>query len=187
MIRGTLFDPQDIKRFDGVELHFMTAGDHLIAIDDRALMARWWETSYLSSLLETQHLASQANNRADLLNIPGFPPLDPGIPDPSVPYAPGGVASPDTWFFEHANYSGDRLYLRRDRGYVDLTEVGRGFLGLGDWNDVISSVELGWNVRIAVLTEHTHYVGSTFTIQRGGHYNLSLVGWNDRASSVGTW
>lgn len=49
LMNGTLYDPQDITRFNGTELHFMTAGDHLVAFDDRAVVAAYWESTFLAA------------------------------------------------------------------------------------------------------------------------------------------
>ena len=49
LLNGTLYDPCDISRFNGTELHFIPAGGHLLAIDDRSVMNQWWRHSYLSA------------------------------------------------------------------------------------------------------------------------------------------
>ena len=52
VLNGTLYDPKDINRFDGQELHFAVAvsRDHMLAIDDLDVIGRWWQYIYLSSL-----------------------------------------------------------------------------------------------------------------------------------------
>ena len=52
LIDGVMFDPKDIKRFDGQELHFIAARDRqsMIAIADRTVMGKWWEMTYVTSL-----------------------------------------------------------------------------------------------------------------------------------------
>jgi hypothetical protein len=51
ILNGTIYDPQDIRRFDGRELHFIAAapGESILAVDDREVMAKWWQLTYLSS------------------------------------------------------------------------------------------------------------------------------------------
>lgn len=76
------------------------------------------------------------------------------------------------------------MLLRSGYVYNDLLKVGRGFLGFGDWNDVISSVGVGyWNVPACVLHDHINLQGSTYSLFSPIR-NLTDVGWNDRTSSV---
>lgn len=99
-----------------------------------------------------------------------------------------GTTNPDSLsttsvYFEHADQGGDRLSNNPGRAWRDLTRVRRGFLGLGDWNDVISSVDwCRWDV---MLYEHVGYGGARLFLRAGRTYNrLSDFGWNDVASSV---
>ena len=203
LLNGTLYDPTDIKRFEGVELHFIGAGDHLLAIDDWKMMARWWELSFMSSALESlwRDVAPYGVKPKTAKPPSGQPgetgsELPPYSPNPGFS-RPGGPPTfafntPNTtYFYDDPNYSGSWIELTKNRGYSDLTEVGRGFLGLGDWNDVVSAVSTTLNV--VVLHEHTNWRGATFTLfgsggsNPSGYDNLTAYGWNDRASSVETW
>jgi hypothetical protein len=97
------------------------------------------------------------------------------------------VDEPGAYFYEDSGSGGwgESLFCRPNRGYWDLTEVGRGILGLGDWNDVVSAFQ-GHEVQIVVLYEHVNMTGDSLT----DHYSasqLDYLGWNDRASSVATW
>ena len=185
LVNGTLYDPPDIRRFDGVELHFVPADDHLLAIDDRSVIANLWQTSYLSSALESYQYGGYDTGVGPQIVIPTVP-MEPGGELP--PYNPGGSSGEGgsgTLLFEHVNFDGDWLTLPKNKAYYDLTEVGKDFLGLGDWNDVISSVQM-YTTTMCVLFEHVHRGGASLTLH-GGTENLVAWGWNDRVSSVETW
>jgi hypothetical protein len=96
LLQGTLYDPADIERFQGQELHFIpaAAGDHIIVIDDRDIVESWRQLSYLSSNV----------NPAPVSSIP--------------------PRQQRTYFYEDIGYSGPYLEVPKDRGYYDLTEVG---------------------------------------------------------------
>lgn len=102
-----------------------------------------------------------------------------------------GTTNPDSLssvasYFEHDDNQGDRLQNNPGRAWRNLTQVHRGFLNLGDWNDIISSVDwCRWDIS---LYEHINYQGSSLYLRAGRTYNhLSQFGWNDRASSTVNW
>jgi hypothetical protein len=94
--------------------------------------------------------------------------------------------SPMARYFEHAGQGGDLLQNNPGRAWHDLTQVNHGFLGLGNWNDLISSVDwCRWDIS---LYEHINYGGSQLYLAAGRTYNnLSDFGWNDRASATVNW
>lgn len=204
MLNGTLYDPADIKRFDGQELHFIGGSPNspILAIDDREVVDLWVKHTYIDALATTStqslasQLAAQLKGYDDGMAVsttgsphtttvpasgygPIYGPIGPGLQRPAW----GGP--PRTIFFEDIDYGGSDLELRKDHGYYDLTIVSWTFLGTGDWNDEISS----FATTIPLWTrlwEHIHWTGSSYTVY-GGSTNLVPVGWNDRASSVETW
>lgn len=91
-----------------------------------------------------------------------------------------------SYYFENSNADGDRLQNGPGRAWSDLTRVGRGIFRLGDWNDIISSVDwCRWDIS---LYEHINYGGSQLYLRAGRTYdNLEEFGWNDRASSTVNW
>jgi hypothetical protein len=102
-----------------------------------------------------------------------------------------GTNNPDalpelSYYFEHSYAKGDWLQNGPGRAWSNLTRVGRGILRLGDWNDIISSVDwCRWDVS---LYEHANYGGSQLYLRAGRtYYDLSKFGWNDRASSTVNW
>ena len=157
MLNGELYDPKDITRFNGRELHFVPAasGDHMLVTDDRALMASWLQLSYLSAVAGAGGEATGERS---------------------------GSRRPHTTFWEDDNWGSDWLWLDQNRGYYDLTRVGGLF---ANWNDRISSVAMD-GTRVTVLHEHIHWTGSTLTLHRS-HPSLHPWGWNDAASSLETW
>jgi hypothetical protein len=102
-----------------------------------------------------------------------------------------GTSNPDSLsplarYFEHAGQGGDLLQNNPGRAWHDLTQVRHGFLGLGNWNDLISSVDwCRWDIS---LYEDINYGGSQLYLRAGRTYNnLSDFGWNDRASATVNW
>lgn len=209
LLNGTLYDPCDIKRFDGTALHFVPAYEHILAFDDRRLMERYWMTSIVAAA--AQH-GGYPDNTVDYGNYLGPtkppPPPTPGGVKPATTGGPvivvgqpgpsqGGGSEwnakydySTTYFYEDYNYTGEWKALHANRGYVNLSNVGRGGLGLGNFDNVISSVST-MNYIVA-LYDGYHYGGSSLTLQRGssdrnGWHYLEHYGWNDRASSIGTW
>lgn len=173
LLGGTLYDPADIERFQGQELHFIQspAGDHTIVINDRSVIESWWQLSYLSANASSGSLIREPE--PDGAGSAGVPSFD-------------DDCDRHTYFFEHSNCIGEAIGLCANWGYYDLTELGLGIFGeAGDWNDVVSSVrQVG--THIAVLYEHVSWTGSTKTLF-GGETRSLHPDWNDRASSLGTW
>jgi hypothetical protein len=182
LVNGTLHDPQDISRFDGTELHSVLArtGDHLIALDDRSTMETWWQLLALSGMTAAPvpPVAAVASGPTIAPQVPPMQGAD-SIPGSHFPQVPPGSCR----FWSDMNYQGDEQMLGAGRQYSNLLDVGRGFLGAGDWNDVISSFLWSAHVTSVVLFEHIHFQGSSHT-SFTPHNFLDQVGWNDRASSV---
>jgi hypothetical protein len=187
LLRGTLYDPADIARFHGQELHFISSAraDEMIVIDDRELMQQWWQLSYLSLNAGSDAIYLSPRGGDIVVSPPGG---DPGAPE-GFGYPGGGAPVPPvphTNFYEDVNFDGSRLELKPNLGYWDLTEVSMGFLGLGsDWNDKISSVQFV-STQVAVLHDDVNMSGSSLTLTFN-RANLFEFGFNDRASSVETW
>jgi hypothetical protein len=102
-----------------------------------------------------------------------------------------GTSNPDSLtplarYAEHDDQQGDWLWNNPGRAWRDLTRVSRGYLGLGNWNDIVSSVDwCRWDIS---LYEHVNYGGSQLYLRAGRTYNhLSAFGWNDRASATVNW
>lgn len=192
LLNGTIYDPKDITRFNGQELHMVVPKHkgYLIAIDDHAVIASWHTSLIINDL--AGHLAG-----TPYAHSPGYvhPSSGPSpVPTPHVPQPESigsGVPAPysgpsETVFFEHDNSEGSDLRLDKNRGFYDLTDVHSGLFGWGsNWNDRISSLQM-WNTGITVLHEHIKWTGQTLTLSSHTS-SLRTYGWNDRASSVETW
>jgi len=90
------------------------------------------------------------------------------------------------YVYEHINYEG--AYIRWDglREIADLRWYNTGPIGSPNWNDRISSLKVGSDLKV-ILYEHINYQGKSLTIP--GPANISSLvsmGWNDRASSLRT-
>jgi hypothetical protein len=187
LLNGTLYDPQDIKRFNGTDLHFCVSfrRDHIVAVDDRDLMIQWWQLKYLDELtnpkLEDYRYGGHQSG-------PG-PDPQAGPPDMVV-----GKPSPQPQNFwvmhEHAGFDGDNFSLESGHYYGNLTAKGKGFFGffgLEDWNDAISSMRRLSTANSCVIFEHKQ-----FGVEDGGDSltvvvdepNLEDLGWNDRITSI---
>ncbi len=197
LLNGTLYDPADIRRFDGRELHLVATKRHLLAFDDRNTIARWWEMTFLQANMDPERRYQDGGYQSVPSITPQdseFPPPPPPVPWPPVPSTDPPPKVTDFWEDIFSTFwwpdSFSHISLPPNRGYPDLTEVGRGFLDLGDWNDEISAVTLNGNW-VAVLHEHIHFKGRTLTITRDSNpfdmRDLRRVGFNDMASSIETW
>jgi hypothetical protein len=194
LIDGTLYDPKDINRFDGQELHMVAAPNpiHIVAVTDRVVIGKWWELTYLSSLLHQPFLdplTSLATTR-DGAQLPNN--LGPT-------YAAYTPPTPTVFYREHDNYQGSELSHGKNRGYARLSTVSMGIFS-GDWNDKISSLIMQ-NMLVCKLHDDKYWGGETRTffgytplspegpVVYPGNWvpNLRDYGFNDRASSVEAW
>ncbi|HEX4816231.1 MAG TPA: hypothetical protein VFV66_26095 [Nonomuraea sp.] len=175
LLNGVMYDPQDITRFNGQELHTVATpdADHMLAIDDREVIESWWRLTYLEryrSELHHPEAEGRPSKAGDGQLLKTF--------------------YPRTWFYEHINLGGSQIYLNKNRGYKDLTEVSDGLFS--DWNDKISSYYM-IGTQVTVLHEHVNWTGQTHSTvlsyppPERKVLELLSVGWNDRASSVETW
>jgi hypothetical protein len=169
ILKGTMYDPKDIVRFNGQELHFVASltGDHMLAIDDRQLYAHWRQFTHLQQYLQDSRFLPSIEDAA------------------STSLALLGPPNPLTAFFEHINLDGGWFNVPKNYGRTKL----------GSWNDEISSFQM-IGTQVAELHEDVNYQGQSFSkllpySPTGDYYyeerNLHRYGWGDRTSSVGTW
>lgn len=90
------------------------------------------------------------------------------------------------YVYEHINYGG--AYIRFDgiRDVSDLRGYNTGALGTPNWNDRISSLKVGSDLKLIVYAD-INYKGASWTVT--GPANISTLvsnGWNDRISSLRT-
>jgi len=189
ILNGIMYDPKDITRFNGQELHFVPApaGDHLLVVDNRALIKSW---SRLARHEQNEYRSYQRFGPGRQTPTPN--PYDYHNPTESStgwyynlgPFPGTSPAGAICW--EDINAKGSDLYVRPNRGYKDLTKKSMGIFGLGgDWNDEISSVTMN-KISMVRLYEHINWQGQTLDLFRDDP-DLSKYGWNDRASGVAAY
>ncbi|WP_088362908.1 hypothetical protein [Bacillus cereus] len=205
-LNGVLYDPKDITRFNGQELHFVPApsNDHMLVVDNQGIFNSWLrllllerngysEQAPISQSYPTHNVYSnQALLSSDDLRPPEVP--QPGADGDLVPMPPfslfsvGGMAPREFFFYEHINYKGSQLILGQGRAYKNLTRVKMGLFG--NWNDEISSIRRSITASSIVrVFEHINFTGQSLTLFGDGSIEIpSLVpmGWNDRISSITT-
>lgn len=171
-LNGVMYDPKDITRFNGQELHYVAVpgGSHMLAVDSRELMENWWNLMYLDRYRQGAGAVESVS--------------------PNEGTAQSREFHPRTWFYEDNQLGGSQIYLDANYGYHNLIEVGMGLFS--DWNDQISSFYM-LGTQVAVLHEHINWTGQTFSdvlafgTPEFKRFSLNSFGWNDRASSIETW
>ncbi|MEU3985350.1 hypothetical protein AB0F77_35710 [Streptomyces sp. NPDC026672] len=158
VIDGETNEPETVHEFDGQAL-YSTPG-----LDGKAD-----EVLYMFTSLEgiRDHLMAAARHG------------DIGASNPDS-------LSVDSHYYEHDDLGGDWLQNGPGRGWKNLRKVPRGFLGLGDWNDIISSVDwCRWHI---TLFDRPDWGGSRLELPAGRtRYHLSNFGWNDCVSGTVNW
>jgi hypothetical protein len=78
-MNGVLYDPKDISRFDGQELHLFSLRGDLLAFDSRESIARIWELLYIAPMPDPA-LDTLVNSPALFTNnmgpVPWWPDID---------------------------------------------------------------------------------------------------------------
>lgn len=87
-------------------------------------------------------------------------------------------------FYVDPNFEGDSTWLGGNRQVADLTKHSRGLFGLGDWNDVISSLQTD-GATLVLYTDINYQDHDTLLVMPTLNYaSLGLYGWDDRVSSI---
>jgi hypothetical protein len=211
IIGNTEYDPTDINRFNGQELHFVLAthprGDDVLIVFREKMnpLMNYLQMKYISQLGSVWALGYAWPTDwppgpawpppptppvplpgSGGCGYPGLPPCGPGAPTPPVPPAPWYPTQ--VQFFEGINYSSSWGWLDAGRGWPDLTQVSRdNFLFFSsDWNDCISSLSSTGSE--CTYYEHINFQGSSIAIPPNKPVpNLLDIGWNDRISSIANW
>jgi hypothetical protein len=156
IVDGVRYAPKDIHRFDGRELYFV-----LDLTQPDVLLAFTSEAEF-RAVVATRTAAYRSR---------------------AVPASAGQYAV----FHSADELRGDWLQVNSGSGYNDLRAVARGcgiFGCAGDWNDVISSVEIhGYQY----LYRDPNYGGGYFWASGDGWFNLSTYGFDNVGSSVNVW
>jgi len=203
-VGGVTYDPADVKRFDGKPLHFVRRPVANNKTELIGFVGNEWVRA-ITAYAQFRQLG--------WLGAPAV--VGPTFYGPSVSayYVSGGYWDPHPGyqkaavaagilpghevpslicrFYEDANFEGDRFWLAPHRKMPDLTTFTRGFFGLGDWNDIISSLQS--DGATVLLFEDINFGGDTLLVlpSSPGHphiyNNLEDEGWNDRVSSIKNW
>jgi hypothetical protein len=168
ILNGITYDPQDITRFNGQELHFVTSPDagHMLVLDSRDVLADWFQYTYLDRLLNP--IIDSTTESFELL------------------------ANPVSYFWDDTDLVEYAIAVNKNRGYRNLKDLDFFWPSGQTWNDRISSISM-FGTGVAQIHEHVDYVGQSFThilpngTPSGGVRNLHTFGWGDRASAIGTW
>jgi hypothetical protein len=87
-------------------------------------------------------------------------------------------------FYVDPNWEGDSTWLRGNKQVADLTKFSRGIFGLGDWNDVISSLQTN-GATLILFTDINYQDDDALLVMPHWIYaSLGLYGWDDRVSSI---
>ena len=188
LLEGTLYEPEDMARFDGQVLHTLDADDHIVAFRDRATIAQLWlvkATDYLASQSRWEALERYRYGGHTTTVPEEVPPIEwpypgtgdggelhpstvnpqfPPYPEPDVPASSPGSQWAEFW--SDPEGGGETLRLARGFHFSDLTEVGYGFLNTSDWNDRISRVHIHGDGYVA-LYEHIDFDGASHTLHPG--------------------
>jgi hypothetical protein len=168
-IDKTLYDPQDVHRFDGKALHFFadpksevllafTSGKDLFrALKDREQISSNWEEIT-------------------------------GARDVALRHEIGGISS---FFYQHINFGGAVLEMQPRHTWPNLTNVYFGTWPCRTaWNDQISSLRVG-TYAVRAFADINYNGGDYFgvngnTIVYARNSAFSWIGnsWNDRMSSI---
>jgi len=90
--------------------------------------------------------------------------------------------------YEHANWGGNSMSFNLDQSVADLRSW-RFTNSSTNWNDKISSIKVGANVKVKVYKD-INYKGGDITLMgtgsggTGSFPNLTTIGWNDKISSL---
>lgn len=188
ILNGIMYDPKDITRFNGHELHFVPAlaGDHLLVVDNRALIKSWLRLAYHE---QNEYRSYQRFGPGGPTPMPNpYDPFNPNKPPTGYgwyyPHGGGTGTSPaGAMCWEDINAKGSSLHVRPNRGYKNLTKKSMGIFG--NWNDEISSVTMN-QISQVTLYEHINWQGQTLNLFRDDP-DLRKYGWNDRASGVAAY
>ncbi|WP_410608301.1 hypothetical protein [Amycolatopsis sp. lyj-109] len=156
IVDGVRYEPKEIHRFDGRELYFVLDLTH-----SDVLLAFTSETGFRTAV--TAQTAAYHDRAAT------------------------ASANQYAVYYSADELKGDWLRVNSGSGYNDLRAVARGcgiFGCAGDWNDVISSVEIhGYQY----LYRDPGYGGGYFWVIGDGWVNLSTYGFDNAGSSLNVW
>lgn len=216
ILDGVSHTPEEISRFDGRPLYFVSIGrsmddQKLVVFKDKTLLMHYVMNQIVASQLEFTDFKGCIPDPTKPIycygvgSAPGYlykyicgyecktdtTPTPPPPPPPPRPPSP-----PSAQFFQHMNFAGNSFKMEPGLMYPDLTTLYRSGTRLfedADWNDVISSIFLDQTT--VMCWEHVGFHGSMLTLGLGqggsdpvtAQGYLESLGWNDRISSIICW
>src|SRR5262245_11472719 len=193
-VGNVTYDPRDIKRFADQALCLVprrtaTGEDELLGF-----VGSDWLRSLMDYIRMVQigSLASggaspSPNGSVGIQTSVGVGPYQGGKQTAAVPAGiPPGHEVPSliARFYVDPNFAGDSTRLRGNKQVSDLTKFSRGFFGLGDWNDVISSLQTD-GATLVLYTDINYQDDDALLVMPTWVYaSLGLYGWDDRVSSI---
>jgi hypothetical protein len=196
-VGNVIYDPRDIKRFAGQALRLVprrsgTGEDELLGFVGsdwlRSLMG-YFRMVQIGSLAPSGASPSPGGSVGIQTSVgagSGYSPYH-GKHSYWVPAGinPGHeVPSLIARFYVDPNFEGDSTWLAGNRQVADLTKFSRGFLGLGDWNDVISSLQTD-GATLILFTDINYQDDDSLLVMPTWNYaSLGAYGWDDRVSSI---
>jgi hypothetical protein len=195
------YDPRDIKRFDNQPLCMVPRTS---ARGEPELVA-FAGSGWLRTLRDYFRLvqvgvqtgginAAPARVQTHLHPLTGYG-AGAGY-DPNHPHSGSGSAwrpsvNPGTEvlslicrFYVDPAFDGDQFWLGANSQVADLRKFSRGILGLGDWNDVISSLQTEGATCVLYTDINFQDHDSLIVMPTEIYAHLGLYGWDDRVSSI---
>jgi hypothetical protein len=206
VLDGTEYDPKDIRRFDGREIHFVIGSQSaprnaMLAFEDRNILANWLQIIYLSKFAGLNVASTSPSQSTDigiLVHGPEHPQTPGGgawgpsprpLPPPPAEQGPLPTYSPhatvEVRMFDQVNFKGQMLMLGPGLSLPVLTWVPRGqFLQWkADWNDAIRSIYSTSSV--CAYFEDVSFSGAIrIVVPNLNVYDLEWLGFDKSISSV---
>lgn len=185
IVDGTVYDPGDIRRFNGRELHFIIGSalapyGAMLGFEDRTVLTSWLQIVYLSK-------AAGLPIRTHGPEHPQNPPGSAGVYQPQIQADPTYVRPTHAFMYSRAYYSGSYLELAPGLQLEDLGKIVRPDdlvvrAGLV-WDNAISSIHS--TSSLCLYWEHPHFQGAIrIVVPNMPIPDLEWLGFNDTISSV---
>jgi hypothetical protein len=185
IVNGTLYDPGEIRRFNGRELHFIIGSASapygaMLGFEDRTVLTSWLQIVYLSKaagLAVRTHGPEHPQNPKDSYGV---------YPRP-LQADPAYIRPTHTFMYSRAYYSG--MYLELAPG-LQLEDLGKIFRADDDytrpgsvWDNAISSIHS--TPSLCLYWENPHFQGAMrIVVPNMPIPDLDWLGFNDTISSV---
>jgi hypothetical protein len=185
IVNGTFYDPGDIRRFNGRELHFIigsASAPHgaMLGFDDRTVLTSWLQIVYLSraaGMTVRTHGPEHPENPTGTYVVYPLP----------IQAEPSHVRPTHAFMYSRAYHSGMYLELAPGLQLEDLGKIFRaddyGFRPGLVWDNAISSIHS--TSSLCLYWEHPHFQGAMrIVVPNMSIPDLDWLGFDDTISSV---